>query len=113
MQDRLKRREIWPLDSLDPPMGKNYCYYPKRRSDVNVRVVDGETVVLDRQAGLIHQLHQTASFVWDQCDGESTIPEIADQLAEVYEIDSETAARDVVSVVGQLHSLNLLEPQQK
>lgn len=113
MQTRQKETKVCLPNSLDQPMGENYYYYPKRRSDVNVRVLDGETVVLDRQGAMIHQLNQTASFIWKRCDGESTIPEIADQLAEVYEIDPETAARDVASVVGQLHSLNLLEPQQK
>ena len=54
---------------------------PKRRSDVSARVVEGEMVVLDRDASLVHQLNVTASFVWDRCDGRCTVSEIAEQVA--------------------------------
>ncbi len=109
MQDRLKRREIWPPDSLDPPMGKNYYYYPKRRSDVNVRVLDGETVVLDRQGAMIHQLNRTASYIWEKCDGQSTLAEIENQMAEAFDVDRKTAAKDLAAILWQLRQLNLLE----
>jgi hypothetical protein len=84
--------------------------YPKRRSGVNVRVVEGETVVLDRQKGLIHQFNQTASYIWDRCNGKLTALEIASQLAEVFDVDPQTAGKDVAAIVEQLHKLNLLEP---
>jgi hypothetical protein len=44
-------------------------HYPKQRSDVNVGVSDGETVVLYRWQELIYQLNHTATFIWEQCDG--------------------------------------------
>lgn len=107
MQSRQRGKEIPLPDSPIPPMAENY--YPERRSDVSVRVVEGETVVLDRQEELIHQLNQTASYIWDRCDGKSAMAEIASQLAEEFDIDPETVARDVAGIVGQLQSLNLLE----
>ena len=86
---------------------------PKRRSDVNVRVIEGETVVLDRKGARIHQLNRTASYIWDRCDGGSTIEEIAGQLAESFAVDAKTAARDAVATVRQLQRLNLLEPREE
>ena len=83
--------------------------HPKRRVDVNVRMVDGEVVVLDRQSDLIHQLNHTASYIWDRCDGQSTVAEIADQLAAAFHVDAHTAIQDVATTIRQLHGLGMLE----
>ena len=83
--------------------------HPKRRVDVNVRMVDGEVVVLDRQSDLIHQLNHTASYIWDRCDGQSTVAEIANQLAAAFHVDAHTAVQDAVTTIRQLQSLGLLE----
>jgi hypothetical protein len=82
---------------------------PLKRSDLNVRMVDGETLVLDLKSGLIHQLNQTANVVWEHCDGQSSIGEIADHLLQLYEVDPKTAVKDVMGAVGQLRQLDLLE----
>ena len=83
--------------------------YPRRRPDVIARLVDGETVVLDRQAGLIHQLNQTASYIWARCDGQSTIAVIAHDLAQEFAIEPTVAARDVRVLVEELQALQLLQ----
>jgi hypothetical protein len=83
--------------------------HPKRRVDVNVRLIDDEVVVLDRQSDLIHQLNHTASYIWDRCDGQSTVTEIADQFAAAFHVDAHTAIHDVGTTISQLHSLGLLE----
>jgi hypothetical protein len=83
--------------------------HPKRRSGVHMRIVEGETVILDRPGGLIHQLNRTAGYIWDRCDGQSTLVEIGQQLVEAFDVDAKTAADDVAAIVGQLRRLNLLE----
>lgn len=82
---------------------------PKRRSDLNIRMVDGETIVLDRSSGFVHQLNQTASYIWECCDGTSTIAAMVTQIAEAFDVALETAETDVVRVIDQLRQLNLLE----
>jgi len=79
---------------------------------VTVRVIAGETVILDRRGGLIHQLNQTASYIWDRCDGRSKVAEIADQLTEAFDLDPKTAAKDTVVTVVQLQRLDLLESRE-
>jgi PqqD family protein of HPr-rel-A system len=84
---------------------------PKRRSDVRVRVVDGEMVVFDRRHGLIHQLNATAHYIWERCDGHATVADIAQHLAAAFGVDPQTARDDVAALITQLHTLGLLEPQ--
>jgi len=88
--------------------------YPRRRTDVNSRVVEEETVVLDRQHDFIHQLNRTATYIWERCNGEASLEDIATQLAETFAVEYETALDDVVRVIRDLQHLQLLEviPQQ-
>ncbi len=86
--------------------------YPKGRLDVHVRRVEGDTLILDRQGRLVHQLNQTASFIWDRCDGTSAVADIADQLAKAFDVDPRLAAQDVAALICQLQQLGLLEPRE-
>ncbi len=87
--------------------------YPKKRANVRARVVDEETIVLDRRQGLIHQLNHTAGFIWERCDGRCTLEEIATRLVETFDVDFNTAVDDVRKIVEQLEERKLLEPQLK
>jgi Coenzyme PQQ synthesis protein D (PqqD) len=83
--------------------------HPKRRADLNYRTIEGETVILDRKEGHLHQLNPTASFIWDICDGNSSVAEIIDRIVGTYEVDSGTARRDVEEVLLKLRNSHLLE----
>jgi hypothetical protein len=83
--------------------------YPKQRSDISIRVIEGETVVLHLSAGQIHRLNPTASFIWDRCDGHRTAAEIADELTELFDVDYETAREAVRTTLRQLAGLGLLD----
>jgi Coenzyme PQQ synthesis protein D (PqqD) len=83
--------------------------HPKRRSDLSYRTIEGETLILNRKEGHLHQLNPTASFIWDCCDGNSNIADITDRLAGAYEVNSSTARKDVEEVLSNLRSSNLLE----
>ncbi len=82
---------------------------PKRRSDLNYKTIDGETLILNREEGRLHQLNPTASFIWDCCDGNSDIAEIIDRLAATYEVDYSTARKDVEEVLSNLRNSKLLD----
>ena len=75
---------------------------------MKARVVDGETVLLDRAGGRVHQLNATASFVWSKLDGSTSCNDVAAAVAEAFEVEQETAARDVTALLDQFRKLNLL-----
>src|SRR5919106_2299116 len=87
-------------------------FRPRRRADVKSRLVEGEMVILDRAQRLVHQLNRTASYIWERCNGEYTPSEIATQLCEIFEVNQETAIRDVVAAIQQLQKLSLIESQR-
>ena len=80
----------------------------KQRPDVRIQHVEDETLVLDDQNGYIHQFNQTASFVWRQCNGQSSTTDIVRRLAQEYGLDEAVAAKDVSSVIEKLRELRLL-----
>jgi Coenzyme PQQ synthesis protein D (PqqD) len=102
-------RQNLPWSDQSPPSRHPRAACLKRRRDVKSRLVDGETVVLDQQAGVVHQLNATASFIWERCDGQSTLTDIAQQLAQAFEVDPHVASCDVNAMIGQLEALHLLE----
>jgi len=71
------------------------------------REVNGETLVLDSRAELIHQLNPTATFIWQQARSGSSAGEIAAAVAEEYDVELETAHRDVAATLARLKELNL------
>ena len=82
--------------------------YYNRRTDVKVQHVDGETLVLDDKNELIHQLNQTASFVWNLCDGRTSTTQIVRSLVNQFDVDESVAAQDVPVIIEKLRELNLL-----
>ena len=82
---------------------------PRRRPDVQARSLDGEVLVLDRVRELIHQLNPTAAFVWTRCTGDRSTADIARELADIFDVAPEIAARDVEATVAQLRVLQLVD----
>lgn len=81
---------------------------PNRRTEFEERVVEGEMVVMDKESEQIHQLNQTASFIWQLCDGDHDRKQIAEELAAAFEIDSVTAEADVADTLNKLEEIGLL-----
>jgi hypothetical protein len=80
----------------------------QRRADLRTCVVDGETIVLDRQRGYIHQLNPTASAIWACCDGQGSVEEIAAAVQSAFEITYDLAIRDVRRLLQELEHHQLV-----
>jgi pyrroloquinoline quinone biosynthesis protein D len=82
--------------------------YPKRRADVSARTIEGETLILDRSSGVIHQLNSTAAFIWELCDGRSTIDDICNTVLDNFEIDEGIVRKDVIKNLEDIWNLKLI-----
>ena len=82
---------------------------PKAKPNLEVRTVEDEKIILDRDGEHIHQLNAAASFIWNRCDGSREISVIAQELGNAFGVDSDSTLKDVLDVVLQFSELGLLE----
>jgi len=76
--------------------------YPMRKDEVIWRRI-GDTIVVIKEDGLSsHTLNKTASFIWELCDGNLEIDEIATKLHEHFEVSPEDARSDVHNMIEEL-----------
>ena len=81
---------------------------PPRREDVVVHEHDDEVVISLVPDGSTFHLNPTAGLVWQRCDGRSTTREIAQQLADDYDVTFDEALNDVEELVLWLVESTLL-----
>lgn len=80
----------------------------QRRSDLAAIELDGELVLYDEHSGEVHRLNATASIVWQCLDGESSLTEVAYDLAAAFSVDEADMERDVVGITAQFAETGLL-----
>ena len=80
----------------------------KPRTDLGVKKVDEDLLILDRQFDKIHQLNSTAHRIWCALsDGRST-EQIAKEIAAEFEVTPDEASADVCRTIEQFIFLGLL-----
>jgi hypothetical protein len=80
----------------------------RRVDGILVREVVGDILLLDTETGLIHQLNETASFIWRNCAEAVSVQAIAELLANTFDVEQDTALRDVTEAVRRMRELRLV-----
>lgn len=71
---------------------------------------DNVVGVTDPYSGKLYWLNETASFIWELCDGKYVVNDIIDHLMKEYRIiKKETATKDVIHLLMLLRELKLIE----
>jgi Coenzyme PQQ synthesis protein D (PqqD) len=78
-----------------------------RKAGLVVRVLDDEVVVYDMERNQAHCLNETAAAVWNRCDGDTTISQLAYGLKE--EVNTAVDDEVVWYALTQLGRDHLLE----
>lgn len=81
-------------------------FVTRKIADTIVAVPTGELV--NEFQGMIN-LTNSAKFVWDLLQEETTIDEVSEKLSKKYNIDISKAKADVESFVNNLRDSNLIE----
>jgi len=72
------------------------------------REIDGAIVIISPEDSVVHELNPTASFIWKQLSRNCSTGEIAQQLADEFEVSRETALADTNELVESLAGMRLL-----
>lgn len=80
-----------------------------RRADILIEASNNEAMLYHPESDELHVLNPTAQLIWDLCDGEHSLPEIAEavraQFMVVADVDIQA---DVEQTVADFQSKNLV-----
>ncbi|MNW33708.1 Coenzyme PQQ synthesis protein D [compost metagenome] len=80
---------------------------PSRDVFVQYRVINGIKYIMKNYK--VFQLDEIGEMIWDSLDGETTLQQIAEKVANTYDVDMETVHNDVEVYIQELLEKKLIE----
>jgi hypothetical protein len=75
---------------------------PARAEPLPWRSLDGRAVIVQPQAGEVHELNPVGAFLWGEADGRRTVAELAQAVAGEFEVEPAVALADAREFFGAL-----------
>jgi hypothetical protein len=57
----------------------------------------------------VYTLNETGAFIWEQIDGKRTVEEIIDLVIQEYEIDRDSASKDVFDLIVKMEKFLIIK----
>lgn len=86
----------------------NGSQYATRAANVAARMIGGEMMIMSGRDSSLFSLNETASALWVAADGNTTLEQIAIRICTDFEVDLDTALRDVQEVAQGLAQHGIL-----
>jgi hypothetical protein len=82
--------------------------YLARAANVAARMIGGEMMIMSGRDSSLFSLNETASTLWQAADGMTTVDQIARAICREFEVDPDTALRDLQEVAQALAGHGIL-----
>lgn len=82
---------------------------PRQRPDVVLQQVGGDAILIDGRTQQAHVINGAAARLWELCDGQRDIDEIATEFGAPFEMSGADVRDDVVAGLDALAALGLFE----
>jgi hypothetical protein len=79
-------------------------------ADVIFRTLGDGAVLVHLNGNQIFELNTTGAQVWEMLVQGTPLAAIVTSLIETFDVDSDTAAQQVVDLIARLHAEGLVEP---
>jgi hypothetical protein len=83
--------------------------FPVKTKDTAHRKLEDEALVVHFRSSFFYNFNPVAARIWECCDGQHSVPQIAAELAEEYDVTLEEATRDCQEFIEGLAAEGLLE----
>lgn len=97
------------LNPVDPIDGSST---PRRSGGLVSLELDGEVLLLDPRTDGLHHLDRLGTIIWKVLDGEATVDELVDDLADAFATPVDTVRTDLSSLLTTLAAVGLLDGSQ-
>lgn len=81
---------------------------PRTRPNLAERIIDGEALIVNAEAGEIVVLNETGAFIWPMLDGTNDLAAIVGAVCERFDVDAGSARADVDAFLDALASRGAL-----
>jgi hypothetical protein len=78
---------------------------------VSSELQEGDTAILNLKDGVYYGLNSVGSRVWNLIQSPKSVMELRDILLAEYDVDAEVCTREIITLLENLSSKNLIEVQ--
>lgn len=91
------------------PMSVDPGYRPSKVAEVLELDMGDGLILYNHDSSLVHHLNPSAALVWQLCDGQASVGDLAREIAEEYGLQGEEVEEQVASVIAEFDALDLVE----
>ncbi len=84
-------------------------YVPRKCGDVLELDMGDGLILYNHDADLVHHMNPTAGIIWQLCDGEASVGQLAFEIADEYGLEHDQVQDQVAGLIGELDALGLVE----
>jgi PqqD family protein of HPr-rel-A system len=98
-----------PHEDSSAPMTVPASYQPAKSADVLELDMGDGLILYNHDSSLVHHLNPSAALVWQLCDGEATVGQLATEIAQEYRLRSDEVVEQVSAVIAEFDALDLVQ----
>lgn len=101
-----------PLESSGAPPARMTVpaeYRPAKVADVLELDMGDGLILFNHDSSLVHHLNPSAALVWQLCDGDASVGQLAREIAQEYGLGGDEVFEQVASVIAEFDALDLVQ----
>jgi hypothetical protein len=101
-------RELGDHDDPGEKLSVELEYVPRKCSDVLELDMGDGVIIYSRESDLVHHLNFSAGLVWQLCEGNASVEELARDFAVAYRLELNKVRSELAVVVAEFDTLGLV-----